>query len=131
MKTFRNVLHVVVAILLWVVFVLYWRLVMARPMNSDTRVAVFALSLLCLAGIVYLTFWILHNKGIARRFKDRRRGRRRAFRDPIQDYLGRWVIVDTPDELRQANYIEVEVKTSVVNEKTVEEKVFRANRPLE
>ena len=120
----RHVLHVTGAVLLWVVFVLYWRIVARRPLNPETRIAAVSLGILSLLTIIYLGFWVFHNIRISQKF-GRRKGKRRKRKDPIQDYLGRWIVVDNPKAARTARYVEVEVRSNIVNGKVIEEKLFR------
>jgi hypothetical protein len=39
--------------------------------------------------------------------------------------MGRWIVIDHPENLLTANYIEVEVKRIITRKKTIEEKIFR------
>ena len=121
----RHVLHVTGGVLLWVVFVLYWRIVAQRPLNPETRIAVISLAILSLLTMLYLGFWVYHNVRIFRK-EGRRKTKRRKRQAPLQDYLGRWIVVDNPESVQSANYIEVEVRGNVANGKVIEEKVFRA-----
>jgi hypothetical protein len=52
------------------------------------------------------------------------------MRGPVQDYLGRWIVVDDPTRVMRANYVEVEVRRNVVNDRYLEEKIFRTTRTL-
>ena len=122
---YRHILHVTGAVLLWVVFVLYWRIVAQRPLNPETKVAIISLAVLSFLTILYLGFWVYHNIRIFQK-EGRRKAKRRSRKAPLQDYLGRWIVVDNPEAVRAANYIEVEIRSNVVNDKVVEEKVFRA-----
>ncbi|MDH3216453.1 MAG: hypothetical protein OEN01_09205 [Candidatus Krumholzibacteria bacterium] len=120
----RNTIHFIIAVLLWIVFVYYWQLVMQRPMNPDTRAALIALGVLSLFSIVYLTGWVFYNIRIARKFQ-RRKVRQSYTVQPVQDFMGRWIVADRPEILRAANNIEIVIKSSVVQDKTIEEKIFR------
>lgn len=124
----RNTIHAVAALVLWGVFAIYWRIVMRRPVNADTKIAVASLAILSIMTMIYLVFWVRHNIQIARKH-GRRKVRRRGVRGPIQDYLGRWLVVDDPARLQSAKYIEVEIKSGVLNRRIVEEKVFRTPPP--
>ncbi|MEE9270446.1 MAG: hypothetical protein V3V49_09325 [Candidatus Krumholzibacteria bacterium] len=126
----RHVLHVTGAVLLWVVFVLYWRIVARRPLNPETKIAAVSLGILSLLTIIYLGCWVVHNIRISQKF-GRRKSKRRTRKAPIQDYLGRWIVVDNPKAVRTARYVEVEVRSSIVNGKVIEEKLFRTTDGLD
>ncbi|MFQ5510211.1 MAG: hypothetical protein ACE5EO_00020 [Candidatus Krumholzibacteriia bacterium] len=121
----RHVFHVVGAVLLWVVFAVYWRIVAQRPLNPETKTAVASLGVLSFLTIVYLGFWVFHNIRIFERH-GRRRVRRRRRKEPLRDYLGRWIVVDNPKAVQSANYVEVDIRSNIVNGKVVQEKVFRS-----
>jgi len=123
----RNALHVIIAVLLWLLFGYYWYVVMQQPMNPDTKTALVSLGVLSFLTILCLSGWVFHNIRIARQFP-RRKVRRAGGREPVQDFLGRWIIVDEPDAIVDANYIEVEVRSTSVEGKVVEEKIFRTTR---
>lgn len=122
----RKVIHSIVAVLLWGVFLYYWQIVAQRPINPDTRTAMLSLGALSFFSVVYLSAWVFHNIRISRKFK-RRRVRHHEKKRPLHDFLGRWIVVDHPEKLLSANYIEVEIKSSIVRNKTVEEKIFRTS----
>ena len=120
----RHVLHTVVAVLLWVVFVYYWRIVFRQPMNPDTQTALISLAILTLVATVGLTAWVLHNILIYRRLRTRRR-RRREGPVPTRDYLGRRIVMNDADRLRRSNHIQVEVIREPHHDVLVEEKIFK------
>ena len=120
----RQFLHVTIAVLFWIVFFYYWHLVSRRPINPDTVTALVSLGGLALLTILYLVFWIFHNIRIFNRAQ-RRNVRHEGRREPNQDWLGRWIVIDSPAALKKADHVVVEVKTSSVNGTTVEEKIFR------
>ena len=125
----RNLVHVVLAVLLWLVFVGYWLIVFRRPINPDTAAAIATLAALSFLAILYLYGWMVYNIRLAKRLPKRAR-RRRGMRGPIQDFLGRWIVVDHPTRVMKANYVEVEVRKNVVNDRNLEEKIFRTTRTL-
>jgi hypothetical protein len=47
---------------------------------------------------------------------------------PIKDYMGRWIVVDRAEDLRRANYVEIEVKRVIRPDGAIEEKIFRIPR---
>lgn len=125
----RNILQVALSLLLWALFVFYWQLVARRPMNSDTTTALITLGALSFLTIVFISFWVFHNIRLYRRFGPRVM-RPVAPRMPIRDFMGRWVIIENPDRLRAADYIEIDIRSTVVDGMAVEEKIFRASRSL-
>lgn len=120
----RQLLHAIVAILMWVVFVYYWSLVVRRPMNPDTKMALAALAILTLVTTVGLCIWIYHNIRLHRKFRGRRRERRGAEL-PTEDYLGRPLIIANLSEIQQARSIDVVVVGGWINGKYVEQKAFK------
>lgn len=119
----RQLLHAVLAVLMWVVFVYYWNLVIRRPMNPDTKTALVALAVLTAVTTVLLCIWIYHNIRVHRRFRGRRRARREAAL-PDRDYLGRRLMLEDAATLRRAGSIEVSVKSGWVDGKYEEQKTF-------
>lgn len=127
----RQFFHVTIAVLFWIVFFYYWHLVSRRPLNPETITALVSLGSLAFLTILYLVFWIFHNIRIFNK-AERRSARRAGPREPNQDWLGRWIVIDNPSRLRRAEHVVVEVKISSVNGRTVEEKVFRTKgRPVD
>jgi len=94
-------------------------------MNPDTRMALTILAILTLASILCLALWIYHNIRIHRRFH-RRKERRRVSIEIKGDSLGRRIVIDDPYAIQHSNYVEVEVRRSVVSGQPIEQKVFRA-----
>lgn len=125
----RTFLHVVLAILLWIVFGGYWLIVFRRPINSETATAIVTLGALTFLAMIYLYAWMVYNVRLAKTLPKRVR-RRRGMRGPIQDFLGRWIVVDHPTRVMKANYVEVEVRKNVVNDRSLEEKIFHTTRTL-
>ena len=124
----RNAVHGVIAALLWAVFFRYWQIVAQQPMNPDTRVAMATLSVLAFLGALYLILWVLYNVRLSRKFRRRQR-RLLEPKLPVRDYLGRWIVVDRPEILRQAQYIEIDVKRIMTENEIIEEKLFRTSEP--
>lgn len=121
----KDTLHLIASAVLWIVFVIYWRIVLGRPMNPDTRTALAVLSIIISFSVIYLAFWVRHNVRIYRR-ANRRKARRRVERSFDRDYLGRILVFEERDRLARSNYIEVEVRPGFVAGRPVERKVFRA-----
>lgn len=120
----RNAFHAALAALLWILYGYYWSIVGQRPLNPQTMNSLAALGVLAGLTIVILIVWVFHNIRIARRHQ-RRRKRPPRPRATVRDYLGRWIVCDHPEQLLDANYIEIDIKTSVIEDRTVEEKIFR------
>lgn len=120
----RNTFHAVLAALLWILYAYYWSIVGQRPVSPRTTAALAALGVLAGLTIIILIVWVAHNIRIARRLQRRRRRPPRP-RATARDYLGRWIVCDDPELLLDASYIEIDIKTSVVGDRTIEEKIFR------
>ena len=104
----RHRLHIVLAVLLWIVFGYYWSIVVRRPINEHTRLALAVVGTIVAVIAAFAAFWISHNIRLARRH-DRRHDRRKGIQAPERDYLGRDLISRSEDELTSAPYIEVYV----------------------
>ena len=120
----RQLLHAIFAVMMWIVFVYYWSLVVRRPMNPDTKMALTALAVLIVVTMVGLCIWIYHNIRVSRKFQGRRRTRREVEL-PSSDYLGRPLVMGNLDELRRAGSIEIVVVGSWINGKYVEQKALK------
>ncbi|MCB1162379.1 MAG: hypothetical protein R3C71_11065 [Candidatus Krumholzibacteriia bacterium] len=85
----RRILHILIALASWVLFVDYWFLVLGQPLSPGLRVALgfMVVSVLLLPILVYL--WILHNLRVARRWRARRGERQDPHEDFHEDFLGR------------------------------------------
>lgn len=125
----RHILHAITATLLWVIFVVYWRMVAQTPMSADTRLSLMTLIALVVVAALFMVMWVYHNIRIFNRFH-RRAHRRTVERMPRRDFLGRWLVAEDPDELAGAAFIDIDVRTSSVPGIAVEEKIFRVQRPL-
>ena len=104
----RTGLHILLGILLWVVFGYYWHLVFQRPITPHTRFALIAVGVIVATITLFLLFWVVHNRRIAR--KNRRRKRRVVgAAGPDVDFLGRAIVLPGAASLAKASYIEVGV----------------------
>ncbi|MCB1184050.1 hypothetical protein KDM41_11505 [bacterium] len=63
----RNVLHIVVSILMWLLFGYYWYVVGRRQIDLASLQSVAVLAGFTLVGIVLTLLWIAHNRKLARR----------------------------------------------------------------
>ena len=95
-------------------------------MGEDIQLALVTLGALAFLSALYLVFWVYYNLRLARRLQ-RRQARLMGVDTPMRDYLGRWIVVDNATDLRQANYIEIEVKRVIRPDGAIEEKIFRAS----
>jgi len=120
----RSTIHAIIAVLLWGVFIRYWQIVMRRPMGEDIQLALATLGTLAFLSALYLVFWVYYNVRLARRLQ-RRQVRLMGADTPMRDYMGRWIVIDDATDLRQANYIEIEVKRVIRPDGAIEEKIFR------
>lgn len=123
----RLLLHILVAVLFWVLFGYYWGLVARRRITENTIEAVQILALLVTLIWAVTTVWIQHNR---RRFAGRpdRRTRRSASGDVEAlmacDTIGHAVQIEAGEAgLHGAAYVEIDVD----EENRV--KVFRAAPP--
>lgn len=121
----RNILHALLALLLWVVFGFYWYLVAHRGMSEDARMALIILSSLSIFSALGMFVWIYHNVRIYRKL-GRRSGRRAKVSVPSFDYMGRWIAIRNLKELRSSDHIAIEVKKTPHRNRLIEEKIFRA-----
>lgn len=120
----RNVLHILLGILLWVVFAYYWYLVVQRPITGHTLLALIIVGSLVAGIALFLVIWILHNRRIARR-KDRRKDRVENASVPEKDFLGRRFVESDEASLKRAGYIEVHLVEIVDHSGQAVHKVLR------
>ena len=106
----RRVLHILFAAASWILFVDYWILVLGQPMSSGLRVALgfVAITLVLVPLLVYL--WILHNLSLAKRWRQRRSGRRDPGEDFRADFLGRSLGGSDLRSLQAARELLIEVE---------------------
>ena len=89
----RTLVHVLLSIALWVVFVVYWDIVTRQTIGKGTLLAIQVISVLVVTGTILTSWWIVHNLRLGRR--NRRRGQRVAPPEALAtDALGR--AVETP-----------------------------------
>lgn len=104
----RRLLHVLLSIALWVVFVYYWDIVTRDAIGPGTRLAMKVVSALLAFGTLLTFWWIAHNRRLGRR--DRRRTPRAVAPDTLAaDALGRPIDRPPLDELRAAPMVEIAV----------------------
>jgi hypothetical protein len=102
--------HLLLSILLWLTYVLYWRVVLHRGIESEARLSGILLGLFVLLQGLSTLGWILHNRRLEKRHRGRRRQRPRAARAPSRDFVGR-SLEDYPAgvDLRRAQVVVVRV----------------------
>lgn len=120
----RLIIHIVVAVLFWVLFGYYWGLVAQRRITANTIDAIQILALLVVTVWALTTLWIQHNR---RRFAGRpdRRTRRTASGEHEnllgQDSIGYAVQIEAGEGgLHAAPYVEIEI------DETNHVKIFRS-----
>jgi hypothetical protein len=120
----RNIIHIVLGIILWVVFCFYWHLVMQQPITHETKRALAIVGTVVAVITLFDWFWIFHNVRIARR--TRRRGRRPEPPAPRTDFLGR-TFTSQYDVLHRARYIEVLVVEMTDENRSAGHTLFRVS----
>ena len=108
-STPRIVFHVAIAVVGWILFAYFWRIVGERGLSPGATISLIAMAIFLAVVIVMTTFWILHNLRISR--SDRRTGNRLVAETPyLQDKIGHTIEVEDCDSLRSADIIEVDVR---------------------
>jgi hypothetical protein len=92
-RTQQVVRHLILSIALWITYVLYWRVVLRRGVESEAAIALLLLGLFVILQILFTQAWILHNRMLARTHADRRQVRPVAAPMLPTDFLGRRVEV--------------------------------------
>jgi|GEM_PF-3804921 len=81
--------HVLLSVALWVTYILYWKIVLDRGVDSAARFSLVLLALFVALQLLFTVAWILHNDRLARVHAGRRRARPPTARTVEQDFLGR------------------------------------------
>lgn len=109
----RLILHIVVAVLLWVLFGYHWGLVAQRRITRGTVDAVELLFLIAVGIWALTTLWIQHNRRRYAGRPDRRARRTASGEHPAladEDSIGFAVRVEgSPEDLHEAPYVEIAV----------------------
>ena len=115
----RLVLHVAFALLGWILFIYFWRIVGERGLSPGALISLVAMAVFLAVVIISTTLWILHNLKIAR--TNRRKGGRDipelAYR---QDKIGYTIENEDFELLKGARFIEVKIE--------VERKIYSRSR---
>jgi hypothetical protein len=98
------------SVLLWLTYVLYWRVVLNRGIESEARLSGILIGLFVLLQGLSSLGWILHNRRLEKRHRGRRRERPQAPRAPSRDFVGR-TLEEYPAgaDLRRAQVVVVRV----------------------
>ena len=118
----RLVLHVALAVLGWVLFIYFWRIVGERGLSPGALLSLVAMAVFLGAVIVSTTLWIVHNLRIAR--TNRRKGRREvpelSYR---KDKIGYTIESENFEQLRAERLVEIAIEG--------ERKIYRRTRGRE
>lgn len=123
-KALRQVIHLAIAIFCWIVFVVYWRVVVLRPMGEGTRTALVTIVVGTLLTAAYVIVWVRYNVFQAGRLPPRTERRDTGLPNQ-RDFLGRKFMVKNPARLRRAHYVEIDVRQSISKKRTYEHKTYR------
>jgi len=105
----RLVLHVALAVLGWVLFVYFWRIVGERGLSPGAMISLVAMAVFLAAVIISTTLWIVHNLNIAR--SNRRKGRREIPELPYRrDKIGYTIENEDFESFKSMRFIEVVVE---------------------
>lgn len=103
--------HFLFSALLWLTYVLYWRVVLHRGIESEARLSAILLGLFVLLQGLLTAAWISHNRGLDRRHAGRRRTRPEAPPAPSSDFVGRtFEEFPTGSDLRNAPVVVVRIE---------------------
>jgi hypothetical protein len=104
----RMAFHVAIAVVGWVLFAYFWRVVGERGLSPGAVISLIAMATFLAAVIIMTTLWIMHNLRISRR--ERRTGIRPVDELPYkQDKIGYTVESVDFTSLRGAELIEVSI----------------------
>ena len=81
--------HFVFSAVLWITYVIYWRVVLVRGVEHEARLAGILLLLFLVLQFLLTQTWIAHNRSLARRHATRRQVRPASPPEEPQDFLGR------------------------------------------
>ena len=105
----RMAFHVAIAVVGWVLFAYFWRVVGERGLSPGAVISLIAMATFLALVIIMTTLWIVHNLRISR--SDRRTGNRHVAEVPYhQDKIGHTIESEGFDSLRNADMIEVAVE---------------------
>lgn len=119
--------HVLLSVLMWLTYVLYWRVVVSRGVERDAQIAFFVLGLFIVFQVLTTQVWILHNRAKAKAHEGRRAVRAAGPPAPGSDFLGRRVrVFPTGADLHAARRVVVRIEDDDQSEK-----IFETDVPAE
>ncbi len=105
----RIAFHIAIAVVGWILFAYYWRVVGERGLSPGAIISLIAMAIFLAVVVIITTLWIVHNLRISR--SDRRTGNRPVAEVPYhQDKIGHTIEGEDFDSLRSADMIEVTIK---------------------
>lgn len=99
--------HLVLALVAWVVFGLFWVRVFYRTPPDEGAIGVLIIGVLLIVSVSLTVAWIRHNLILSVRYRDRRMNIREVPEDWSHDKLGREVIGPEWEILRSAPDVEI------------------------
>lgn len=119
--------HILLSILMWLTYVLYWRVVVSRGVERDAQIAFLVLGLFIVFQVLTTQVWILHNRAKAKAHAGRRAVRAAGAPAPGSDFLGRRVrVFPAGADLQAAGRIIVRI-----DEDDESQKIFETDVPAE
>lgn len=104
----RWIRHLILSVVLWITYVVYWRVVLARGVEREATLALGLLGLFAILQFAATQAWVAHNRLLYRRHRDRREHRRARPSDVSTDFLGRTVhVVPHGTDLTSVPYLVV------------------------
>ncbi|MBZ0268706.1 hypothetical protein K8I85_11160 [bacterium] len=92
----RWIRHLILSIVLWITYLVYWRVVLARGVEREATLALGLLALFAILQFAATQAWVAHNRLLHRRHGNRREARRARPSEASTDFLGRTVHVMPP-----------------------------------
>jgi hypothetical protein len=103
--------HLLLSAALWVTYVLYWRIVLHRGVESEVAFALGLLGLFVILQIAFTQAWILHNRHLSQKHAGRRREQAAPPVTAATDFLGRVIeVFPVGGDLTRAPHIVVRVE---------------------
>lgn len=105
----QTVLHLVLALLGWVVFGWFWFEVMTRTPTEESAVGVLVVGILLVVSLSLTVAWIRHNLVLSQKHEGRRKEAQAVTPDWSRDVLGRTVAGPSWESLQEAGHVEIEI----------------------
>jgi len=106
---FQNLVHLVLALLGWVLFGWFWFQVMTRTPSDESAVGVLVVGVLLVASFSLTVAWIRHNLILSQKHEGRRSRVQAVTPDWSHDVLGRTVAGPGWEALQEADHVEIEI----------------------